>query len=515
MNRKVSVAALSIIALAASCAYGGDIVLSEHVESSDMPIIKDAFEHGYLHNCMNQQIPGGKIATLNIQCTSEGKHQHISQDRHGSTWVRDLYWGYIGWIQAGDTEVLNRMRTSLEHLILAKNNNQALGQSEVWPLADERFYIPQAVVPDLGIPYNLYPWCTESQADFVIMCKMYWEQTGDLDWIKKVWADMVYVTKNIELLDTNGNALPDQLEGSYDYQWMSHDTEEALMSAKAHETYRCMALLACELGKDSVAERMEKLAEKVKVEMNKPVAEGGFWKDLGNGKGYYINTRTITKGNERTDDKFVPYQSLVPMYLGLTTPEQDAAVFKMLDGDFDKYYDLKYGPMYIAPVPKEAANERTVMDSSSTPWLGFLDVYLRCKKDHTVNRSKIFKMLLDHAWDVPDACFSEGAGPWGFLTGGAGRSWDNANFFHTLVVGIYGLEKSNSGITVSVPVKMEGYPLTELNNFKWKQAVYDFEWKGSGDRISSVTLDGKAVSKTESGYLLNKQGGKHKVVITL
>ena len=134
MNGKISIVALSFVAIAS--AYAGDIVLSEHVESNDMPIIKDAFEHGYLHNCINCPIPGGTIPTLEIQCTGLGHHHTISQDRLGATWVRDLYWGYIGWIQAGDTEVLDRMRTSLEHLIIAKNVNQALGQSEEWPLND-------------------------------------------------------------------------------------------------------------------------------------------------------------------------------------------------------------------------------------------------------------------------------------------------------------------------------------------------------------------------------------------
>ncbi len=62
---------------------------------------------------------------------------------------------------------------------------------------------------------------------------------------------------------------------------------------------------------------------------------------------------------------------------------------------------------------------------------------------------------------------------------------------------------------------MDGYPLTQLNNFKWKQAVYNFEWEGSGNQISKITLDSKAVEKTGSGYSLKNPSGEHKVVITL
>jgi|GEM_PF-2900600 len=126
--------------------------------------------------------------------------------------------------------------------------------------------------------------------------------------------------------------------------------------------------------------------------------------------------------------------------------------------------------MYAAPGVK---HERTEFDFSSIPWLGFLDVFIRVrdlpdynkKWDETNfdNASKIFKLLLDHAYDVPPACFTEGMGPYRYLTGCAGRSWDNGNFFHTLIVGLCGLEKSRFGKILDHGLRQSGPAFVHRN----------------------------------------------------
>jgi len=486
---------------------------AEHIVSNDITKIGDAFAHGYRHNNVAENINGRDYPTLGIQCVSFGNH---TPNWYGSVWVRDLYWGFLGWAQAGDNEVLSRMKTSIQLLVIAKDKNQATGQSKQWPLNDERFYIPQAYTPGPAIAMDFYPWCSESQADFLLMARDYWRLSGDIEFIESIWTDICYVEKTIELMDTNGNSLPDRLWGSYDYLGLGNDTEEPLMCAKTAAAYLAVAELANQLGKESMAARLEKLADKVKNEINKPISQGGLWKSLDNGSGHYVNMRYITKGQERIEDRFIPYENLVPMFFGMTTPEQDRAIFKQLDDNFDKYYNLKYGPMYIAPIVE---NEKTEVEYSSTPWLGFLDVYLRCKKNRTAHRSQIFKMLMDHAYDVPAGCFTEGLGCHGYLTGNAGRSWDNGNFFHTLVCGIYGLEKSKDGIEIKAPIKMDSVPLTELKNFCWQDAVYDFNWQGQGSKIKKVLLNGKAIAPEKvsvgAGFRLKEKTGTHQVLIEL
>ncbi len=205
-----------------------------------------------------------------------------------------------------------------------------------------------------------------------------------------------------------------------------------------------------------------------------------------------ISATILTKNGGTIDDRLIPYENLVPIFCGMTSKARSEVIFTELDQRFDQFYALKWGPEYIVPAH---ANPNKVIDCSTAPWLGFLDVYLRCKLEHPTNRSKIFKLLIDHAYDVPPTPFTEGAGNNGALTGGAGRAWDNGNFFHCLVNGIYNVQKDANGLTIGAPVKMADFPLTELNNICWHDAVYNLQWQGEGPKIKSVTIDGRPATK--------------------
>jgi hypothetical protein len=484
--------------------------VSQHIKSRDVGLIDSAFVHGYMHNIVNVNTYGEKIKTLSIQCT-DGK-VHIGGGRTAySVWTRDLYWGFLGWAQAGDDSVLDLMKSSIRLLIAAKNKNQALGLNQVWPLNDKRFYIPQAYDQNLVTAKDYFPFCSESQADFLLLVYNYWKLSGDNDFIESIWSEIVYVAKTLELLDTNGNSLPDALWGSYDYMFITLDTEEPLLCAKTSLAFSSVAELAQMLSKDTYSYRLKKLASKIKETMNKSIEEGGLWKNEGDG-GYYVNMRKIMKGEEKIEDKFIPYDNLVPMWCGMTNSRQDKAIFEKLDANFKDIYDLVYGPMYCA---QAGHNDQSVMNCSSVTWLAFLDVYLRGKKNHDTNRSKIYDMLMQHAYDAGGIVFPEGAGVYGNLTGGAGRAWDNGNFFHMLICGIYGLEKSKDGITISAPEKIDGVPLTELKNFHFRKAVYDFSWIGTGKHISNINVDGQSIKNGTGDYMLTDNSGKHKVEIQL
>jgi hypothetical protein len=495
---------------------------TESVRTKDYPVVDDAFLHGYTHNKVVDTISGKKYNTLTIQCQcAKGTMPAVDSDSNNeygffSVWTRDLYWGALGWIQAGDQEVLGRAKGSIQALIACKNRNKADGHVKGWPLNNGRYYIPQAYCIGGAIADDFFPFDSESQADFLLFAHLYWKSSGDTEFIKSIWDDIAYVVKNIEIMDTNGNSLPDDLWGSYDYQGLGQGMEEPLMSAKASAAYRAVAQMAKAIGKRDEAKRLSALSDKVKKTMNLPISEGGLWKPLPNRGGYYVNHRVIKKGEEGIDDRFIPYESLVPVFFGMTTSAQNKAVFDQLDGNFDRYYNLKWGPMYVAPAFHDA---KSVIDCSTTPWLGFLDVYLRCKYGREQNRSRIFSLLIKHAYDVPGACFTEGAGINGGLTGGSGRTWDNGNFFHCLISGVYGIEKTAQGIGVVAPTQMQGFPLTELKNVRWNNAVYDFQWVGSGTKISKLTLDSATqqslrVSGADTYQLLEKSG-RHSVVVTL
>lgn len=481
-----------------------------HITGKDIGLIDSAFKNGYTDNIVYVDVDGRKFPTLNIQSTDGNVYKGGGRTTY-SIWTRDLYWGFLGWSQAGDESVLPVMRSSLCLLLMAKNKNQALGQSKTWPLNDKRFYIPQAYTTGLSIAMDFFPWCSESQTDFLLLAHNYWKLSGDRRFIDSIWNDIVYVTETLELLDSNGNSLPDALQGSYDYQGVGLHTEEPLMCAKTSMAYKAVAELARMLGKRSYAAKLEKLAAKVKATMNKDVAAGGLWKKTSDG-GYYVNMRHIDKGEKGIDDRFIPYENLVSVWCGMTDHRQDEAIFSKLDDGFEKYYDLTYGPMYCAPA---VHNDQSVMDCSSVTWLAFLDVYLRGKKGHDANRAKIFSLLMKHARDAGGIPFPEGAGIYGSLTGGAGRAWDNGNFFHLLLDGIYGIGKDKDGIMVTAPEKIEGVPLTALQHVCWREAVYDFTWSGEGKHIQYLSLDGKKISPRKDIYRLQQATGHHQIEIRL
>lgn len=494
---------------------GNSNLIPVHIASKDIPAIDEAFLHGYVHNIVSEVVDDQYIPTLTIQCTDESVHKVEGQMVTGRTtysvWTRDLYWGFLGWTQAGDDKTLDMMKSSLKLLITAKNKNQAIGQSRLWPLNDERFYIPQAYTTGLVTAMDFYPWCSESQADFVMLAFNYWKMSGDSAFIASIWSEITYVTQTLELLDTNGNSLPDALWGSYDYMWIKTGSEEPLMSAKTSLAYSSVAQLARMMGREAYAARLEKLAETIRSTMNRPVEEGGLWKKEGKG-GYYVQMRKITRGEEKIEDLFIPYNNLVPMWCGMTGPEKDIAIFQKLDMNFDKIYNLKYGPMYCAPAGK---NEMSVMDCSSVTWLAFLDVYLRSKKGYETNRDRIYSLLMKHSLDAGGILFPEGAGVYGNLTGGAGRSWDNGTYFHMLVCGIYGIEKTDAGIQISPPNPIMDLPLTELLNVCWKKAVYNFRWEGRGKRIAQIFIDGIELKPESGNFTLTNATGVHEVTIRI
>ncbi len=233
--------------------------------------------------------------------------------------------------------------------------------------------------------------------------------------------------------------------------------------------------------------------------------------------------RIINKEGQKPhiDERFIPYENLTPIFYGITSKEQEKNIFDNLNTNFKKFYDLKYGPMYVAGAAK---NEKSEFEFTSTPWLGFLDVFIRVRdlpeynakwdEKNYNNASKVFKLLLDHAYDIPPACFTEGMGIYGYLSGCSGRSWDNGNFFHTLIVGICGLEKSQYGISITAPKQLKGSPVSELDNMYWRNAVYKFEWKGKGGKIKKVTVDDKVIKPEADGnYLLKDSEGEHEVIV--
>jgi len=495
---------------------------SKHITCKNIKPVNDAYRDGYQRCLVSETVNGETVPVLSIASMFNGKYlPYEDKNRFYSCWTRDLYWGFLGWAQAGDDSVLNVMKDCIRSLIIAKNKNQALGKYHP-PINDKRYYIPQAFCRGFAIANDFMPQNAESQAHFVLLTKNYYNLTGDANFLKYIWSDIKYVAETIEKMDTNKNLIPDYVGGSYDYQGVGINTEEPHLTATVIAAYRAMNDLSQIMGEQKLAVHYAKLANDLKTQMNKPVKEDGLWMP---DKKQYVNMRIISKEGKKPhiDARFIPYENLTPIFYGIASPKQEKDIFNTLNKNFKKFYNLKYGPMYVAAAAK---NEKSEFDFTSTPWLGFVDVFIRLRnlpdygkqwdEKNFNNASKIFKLLLDHAYDIPPACFTEGMGIYGYLSGCSGRAWDNGNFFHTLIVGICGLEKSQFGISISPPKQLINSPINNLENMYWRNAVYNFDWKGKGKKIKQVTVDGKIIKAEPNGnYLLKNPKGNHKVIISL
>jgi hypothetical protein len=485
-----------------------------HVQSPDHPVISDAFRYGYELNLVNEKAAGRTFQTLTVGSIFHNQLvPDLSPNRASySVWTRDLYWGFLGWAQAGDDSVLSVMRDSIDLMIIAKNMNRAIGANKTWPLNDNRLYIPQAWLKGPQIADTFMPYNTESQAQFILLVAQYYRLTGDRECLRRWWPDVRYVAETLDALDTDGNHLPDRVWGSYDYQGVPVGAEESWLCSSVYGGWQAAAELADVLKEKKLANHYREQANALRKAMNRTVDEGGLWKPDKDG-GYYVNMRHTTPLPRSVDDRFIPYENLGPIYFHVASPAQAQAIWKRLDAGFEQFYNLKYGPMYVGPA---AADPKSEFPFTSAPWLGFLDVYLRVRDGIPGNRDRIFKLLVEHAHDIPPACFTEGLGITGYLSGVSGRSWDNANFFHALLVGVYGIEKTSGGIILRKPTSIAGTPLTKLENVRWRKADYILNWENSGDRIRRVTLDGKELKTNHDGeYLLEPAEGKHEVRVEL
>ena len=254
---------------------------TQHVTTADLPLVDDAFLQGYTHNEVTDVVQGHDYPTLAIGCEGMSgfrPHEEPSTNQSLSVWTRDLAWGFLGWSQAGDDHVLARMKSSLDVLINCMHRNKAAGQYNGWPLNDGRNYIPQAFTNGGTIAGHFFPFCSESQADFLILAHEYWIMSGDDGYIRSIWPETFYVTQTLEKMDSNSNSLPDQLWGTYDYQSIGTNTEEPLMSAKTALAYRDVAEIARAIGHPDAARPLDRLAERIRIQMNKPSTKVDFGK---------------------------------------------------------------------------------------------------------------------------------------------------------------------------------------------------------------------------------------------
>lgn len=149
----------------------------------------------------------------------------------------------------------------------------------------------------------------DSQSSYVTNVADLYDQSGDLDWVRRQKASCEAALEYLLRRDADGNhlvemanSLTSQRRSSdwLDIVWASH--ENAFVNAQLYGALRKWAAVERRLGDAAKASYYDDFAAKLKASFNKPISEGGFWNPA---KGWYVYWRDAD-GSVHGDNFVVP-----------------------------------------------------------------------------------------------------------------------------------------------------------------------------------------------------------------
>ena len=137
---------------------------------------------------------------------------------------------------------------------------------------------------DKGFYEAQWGYLMDSNPDFVTNVSELYDQTGDLNWVKKHQLSCEKVLDWILKRDSNNNGLVEMMTDSHnekrgsdwlDIIWASY--ENAFVNAKLYKALVLWINIEKQLGNTAKESEYKTFAEKLKMSFNKTTAEGGFW----------------------------------------------------------------------------------------------------------------------------------------------------------------------------------------------------------------------------------------------
>lgn len=149
----------------------------------------------------------------------------------------------------------------------------------------------------------------DSQSSYVTNVADQYDQSGDLEWVRRQKASCEAALEYLLRRDSNGNGLVEMANSStgqrrssdwLDIVWASH--ENAFVNAQLYGALRKWASVERHLGDAEKSRFYEEFAAKLKASFNKPSSEGGFWNPE---KNWYVYWRDMD-GSVHGDNFVVP-----------------------------------------------------------------------------------------------------------------------------------------------------------------------------------------------------------------
>jgi hypothetical protein len=363
---------------------------------------------------------------------------------------------------------------------------------------------------------------SDAVAELLLMAGRHFMITGDRQFARQHIAAYHAAAQHLLDLRQDGQGLP-IVHGSWDGQGFPLIGKEPYATALCYTGLMRLAEIDMALGDADSAARWRTAAQEIKTTALCDYQEGGLWHTE---RGTFINyidykdpaawsARCSTWGGEHNPsdigiprDEFALYQTVIPIWLGLLDdPAQVRAAYAWIDA----HYSYASGRAGVSFPPHIMQN-----------FIVLIDVCVR-QQYGVPGADRLLQLILDHAYDggmpLTERAFGAYFGPGPEVTSGiyhfyphthTGRIWDNAPYFG-LVLGIhYGLEYTARGWHIGTPRPIANYPLTVLENVRYKDATYTIRWQGKG-KIREIKLDGKILAEP----LLSLETGEHAVEVVL
>jgi hypothetical protein len=206
---------------------------------------------------------------------------------YGPICLHEQYIAQLG-VGINDPHYLNGYKQCLDFY----RDNAIKPDGRVWP---RWAYTNEDAMPgqftDKGFYEAQWGYLLDSNPDYVSNVSDLYNQTGDIDWVRKQQKACEKALDYLLKRDFNGNHLVEMMNDSHtqnrssdwiDIIWASY--ENAFVNAKLYHALRLWSDIEQQLGNKEKASYYSNFAEQLKISFNKSVHHGGFWDE---DKGYY------------------------------------------------------------------------------------------------------------------------------------------------------------------------------------------------------------------------------------
>ncbi|MGN6540221.1 MAG: alpha-L-rhamnosidase-related protein, partial [Ginsengibacter sp.] len=274
---------------------------------------------------------------------------------YGPICLHEQYIAQLG-VGINDAHYLNGYKQCLDFY----RDNAIKPDGRVWP---RWAYTNEDAMPgqftDKGFYEAQWGYLLDSNPDYVSNVSDLYNQTGDIDWVRKQQQACEKALDYLLKRDFNGNHLVEMMNDSHtqkrssdwiDIIWASY--ENAFVNAKLYHALVLWSDIERQLGNKEKALYYSRFAEQLKISFNKSVHHGGFWDE---DKGYYDYWRDKDE-SIHGDNLVTPVNFMAIAYGICDDTSRRNSILENVEAEMQKEH-LFFWPISMFPYQKDEGKE--------------------------------------------------------------------------------------------------------------------------------------------------------------